>query len=396
MKDNGHRIFYNRGKKQKCYQKVRGNKMSEQSNLNKTPLYDYYKENNVKLIDFGGWSLPVQFTSIIEEHEVVRTKAGLFDVSHMGEIFIEGTNATAYLNHLLTNNVSSIQVNQAQYNAMCHPSGGTIDDLIIFKLSQEKYLMTPNAANKEKVWEWMNQNLTDNVSLKDVSTEIGLLALQGPAAETILSKLTPNDLSTIKAYHFLPETTVADIPHVLIARTGYTGEDGFELYVAADQVEKLWRELLMVGAEEGLQPCGLGARDTLRLEAGLSLYGHELSDDITPLEGGIGFAVKTQKSASFIGQEKLAEQRSEGLKRRIRGIELLDKGIAREGYPIYSETGEEIGVVTSGTKSPTLNKSIGLALIQKDYTELGTTLYVGVRKKKIAAQITSTPFYKRS
>lgn len=370
--------------------------MSEQSNLKQTPLYNYYKENKVKLIDFGGWALPVQFTSIIEEHEAVRTKAGLFDVSHMGEILIEGTNATAYLNHLLTNNVASIQVDQAQYNAMCHPNGGTIDDLIVFKLSEEKYLMTPNAANKDKVWEWMNKNLQDNVSLTDLSIKMGLLALQGPAAEAVLSKLTTVDLSTIQSYHFLPETTVADIPHVLIARTGYTGEDGFELYISWDQVEKLWHELLTAGAEEGLQPCGLGSRDTLRLEAGLSLYGHELSDEITPLEGGIGFAVKTKKTASFIGQEKLTAQRNEGLKRKIRGIELLDKGIAREGYPIYSETGEEIGVVTSGTKSPTLNKSIGLVLIQNEYTALETTVYIGVRKKKIAAQIIKTPFYKRS
>lgn len=369
--------------------------MSEQSNLNKTPLYDYYKKNNVKLIDFGGWSLPVQFTGIIEEHEAVRTKAGLFDVSHMGEILIEGTHATAYLNHLLTNNVASIQINQAQYNAICHPDGGTIDDLIIFKLSEEKYLMTPNAANKDKVWEWMHQHLEDNVSLKDLSAEMGLLALQGPTAETILSKLTTADLSTIQSYHFLPSEKVADISNILIARTGYTGEDGFELYTAADQIERLWDSLLKAGAEYGLRPCGLGARDTLRLEAGLSLYGHELSDDITPLEGGIGFAVKTKKTASFIGQEKLAAQRSEGLKRRIRGIELLDKGIAREGYPVYSEDGTEIGVVTSGTKSPTLKKSIGLVLIQNDYTALETTVYVGVRKKKIAAQIIATPFYKR-
>ncbi|MBM6613304.1 glycine cleavage system aminomethyltransferase GcvT [Desemzia sp. RIT804] len=369
--------------------------MSESSNLNQTPLYGYYKENNVKMIDFGGWALPIHFTSIIEEHETVRTKAGLFDVSHMGEILIEGANATAYLNHLLTNNIASIQVNQAQYNAMCHPNGGTIDDLIVFKLSEEKYLMTPNAANKNKVWDWMNQHSQDNVTLKDLSTEMGLLALQGPKAEAILSKLSSIDLNKIQSYHFLPETTVAGISNVLIARTGYTGEDGFELYTSADQVEKLWHELLTAGTEEGIKPCGLGARDTLRLEAGLSLYGHELSDEITPLEGGIGFAVKTKKVDSFIGQEKLAEQRNHGLKRKIRGIELLDKGIAREGYPIYSEAGEEVGLVTSGTKSPTLNKSIGLVLIQDEYTTLGTTVYVGVRKKKIAAQITNTPFYKR-
>lgn len=370
--------------------------MSEQSKLNKTPLYDYYRENNVKLIDFGGWSLPVQFTSIKEEHEAVRTKAGLFDVSHMGEILIEGKNATAYLDYLLSNNVASLQKNQAQYNAMCYPNGGTIDDLIIFKLSEERYLMTPNAANTDKVWKWMNQHLKDTISLKNLSTQMGLLALQGPSAESILSKLTTADLSTLKPYHFLPEQTVSTISNVLIARTGYTGEDGFELYATTNHIENLWESLVKVGEEAGLQPCGLGARDTLRLEAGLSLYGHELSDETTPLEGGIGFAVKTKKKVSFIGQESLAEQRQEGLDRRISGIELLEKGIARENYPIYSENGEEIGVVTSGTKSPTLNKSIGLALIQTEYTTLETKIYVGVRKKKIAAQIIETPFYKRS
>lgn len=370
--------------------------MSEIGDLKRTPLYGYYKEKQVKLVDFGGWALPIQFTGIIEEHTAVRTNAGLFDVSHMGEIWVEGSEATRYLNRLMTNNITVIEENQAQYNAMCNEKGGTIDDLIVFKLSQELYLVTPNAANTDKVFDWMNQHLQDeDVTLENDSDKMGLLALQGPKAAGVLSKLTTENLNNIKPYHFKAHATVADIENVLISRTGYTGEDGFELYTAFDKVEELWRKLLSAGKEEGVKPCGLGARDTLRLEAGLSLYGHELSKDISPIEGGIGFAVKIKKTDAFIGQETLEKQRSEGIEKCIRGFELVDKGIARENYPIYSEDGKEIGYVTSGTKSPTLNKSIGLAMVDYAYSQLGTAIYVGVRKKKIAATIIATPFYKR-
>lgn len=370
--------------------------MSEIADLKKTPLYEYYRENQVKLVDFGGWALPIQFTGIIEEHAAVRNDAGLFDVSHMGEIWVKGSEATSYLNRLMTNNIAAIKENQAQYNAMCKESGGTLDDLIVFKLSQESYLVTPNAANTDKVFDWMNQHLgEEEVTIKNDSAEMGLLALQGPKAAVILSRLTSEDLDNIKPYHFKAHATVADNENVLISRTGYTGEDGFELYLDVDKVEELWEKILSVGTEEGLKPCGLGSRDTLRLEAGLSLYGHELSEDISPIEGGIGFAVKIKKSDAFIGQQELKRQRSEGIERCIRGFELVDKGIAREDYPIYSEDGKEIGYVTSGTKSPTLNKSIGLAMVDYPYSQLGTTIYVGVRKKKVAANIIATPFYKR-
>ena len=376
--------------------KIRGNKMSEIADLKKTPLYAFYKDNQVKLVDFGGWALPIQFTGIMEEHEAVRTHAGLFDVSHMGEIWVEGTGATNYLNRLMTNNIAAINENQAQYNAMCTESGGTLDDLIVFKLSQDRYLITPNAANTEKILNWMNQQLQEEeVTIKDDSSEIGLLALQGPKAAGILKNLTSEELDSINPYHFKANATVAGIENILISRTGYTGEDGFELYTAFDRVEELWNKLLSVGAVEGLKSCGLGSRDTLRLEAGLSLYGHELSEDISPIEGGIGFAVKIKKSDAFIGQEELKRQRSKGIERCIRGFELVDKGIARENYPLYSEDGKEIGYVTSGTKSPTLNKSIGLALIDYPYSQLGTSIYVGIRKKKAAAKIIATPFYKR-
>lgn len=379
------------GRNEEVHRKA-GGSMAE---LKRTPLYDYYKELKVKLIDFGGWELPIQFTSIIEEHEAVRQHAGLFDVSHMGEIMVAGENAEAFLNHLLTNNVAKVAIDQAQYNALCYPDGGTIDDLIIFKLADNQFLVTPNAANKETVLDWLNEHKQESVQITDLSEKMGLLALQGPKAAMILRQLTDADLDNIGSYHFVADTMVAGMAGVLLSRTGYTGEDGFELYVAAENTVQLWNALLSAGAEEGLLPCGLGSRDTLRLEAGLALYGHELSEKISPLEGGIGFAVKTKKTVPFIGQEALKAQRSAGLERRVRGLELIDKGIAREGYPIFSEIGEEIGVVTSGTKSPTLNKSIALAMLESSYTELDTIVYIGVRKKKIAAKVTATPFYKR-
>lgn len=369
-----------------------GDSMAE---LKRTPLYEHYIDSNLKMVGFGGWELPIQFTGIIEEHEAVRNQAGLFDVSHMGEIMIEGENAEVFLNHLLTNNVEKVEIHQAQYNALCYPSGGTIDDLIIYKLAETQFLLTPNASNKEKVLDWLKEHHQEGVQITDLSDQTGLLALQGPKAKAILSQLTDADLDSIASYHFKPDVTVAGIPHVLVSRTGYTGEDGFELYIPTDKTEYLWNELLTAGSEAGLKPCGLGARDTLRLEAGLALYGHELSETISPLEGGIGFAVKTKKTQPFIGQEILTNQRSKGLERRVRGLELIDKGIARENYPVFSEAGDEIGYVTSGTKSPTLNKSIAFALLQMPYTELDTIVYIAVRKKKIAAKVTATPFYKR-
>lgn len=365
------------------------------SKLERTPLYDYYKKQHIKLIDFGGWELPVQFTGIIEEHEAVRRQAGIFDVSHMGEILVEGKQAVDFLNHMLTNNVAQVAIDQAQYNALCYPDGGTIDDLIIFKLTESQFLITPNAANTGTVFHWLNEHNQMDVKLTDISEKTGLLALQGPSATAILHELTDLDLDSIRPYHFAQNVTVAGISNILVSRTGYTGEDGFELYISAAETVHLWNKLLKAGMEEGLLPCGLGARNTLRLEAGLALYGHELSREISPIEGGIGFAVKTKKEVPFIGQEALKKQYGEKLERRVRGLELIDKGIARENYPVFSETGEEIGYVTSGTKSPTLNKSIALALLQKPFTEMGTMVYIGVRKKKIAAKVTAIPFYKR-
>ncbi|WP_338472061.1 glycine cleavage system aminomethyltransferase GcvT [Niallia sp. XMNu-256] len=370
--------------------------MSAETGLKRTPLFETYKKHGAKVIDFGGWELPVQFSSILEEHEAVRNAAGLFDVSHMGEFIIEGKDAESFINSIGTNDITTININQAQYTVLCTPEGGTIDDLIVYKLADEKYLLVPNAANIDKDYEWINQHLKGDVSFQNISSEVGQLALQGPKAESILQKLTDIDLTQIAFYQFAQNITVAGITDILVSRTGYTGEDGFELYLAADKVAELWDKLLEAGNEDGLKPCGLGARDTLRLEAKLALYGQELSKDITPLEAGIGFAVKVNKESDFIGKEALAKQKEEGVKRRIAGIEITGRGIPRNGYKVFSASGdEEIGVITSGTQSPTLKKSIGLALLSVDHAKVGTEIKVEVRNKLVDAVVVKTPFYKR-
>ncbi|MGM9987107.1 MAG: glycine cleavage system aminomethyltransferase GcvT [Bacillaceae bacterium] len=362
--------------------------------LNRTPLFDLYKEMGVKTIDFGGWALPVQFSSILEEHHAVRHKAGIFDVSHMGEISVKGENSLAFLQRIMTNDVSLLKVGGAQYSAMCNENGGTIDDLIIYKKAEEEYLVVVNAANIQKDYEWFLAHLIQDVVVENVSDQYALLALQGPLAQVILQKLTPTPLETIKFFTFQDDIRVANVK-ALVARTGYTGEDGFEIYCAPNQVEHVWKSILEAGTQEGIKPCGLGARDTLRFEATLPLYGQELSSTISPLEAGIGFAVKTNKVVPFNGQAVLKQQREGGIPRKLVGIEMIERGIPRTHYPIYA--GEQlIGEVTTGTQSPTLKKNIGLALIEKSYAVIGNEVTVEIRGKKVKAVIVATPFYKRN
>ena len=367
--------------------------MGIEATLKKTPVFEMYEKYGAKVIDFGGWALPVQFSSILEEHQAVRTAAGLFDVSHMGEVLVEGKDAERYINYLMTNDVTTLAVNEAQYTAMCSPDGGTIDDLLVYKLAEEKYLLVINAANIEKDYEWMKQHVKGEVTIHNVSDDIAQLAIQGPKAESILQKLTATDLSKIGYFKFAQNVEVAGIQKVLVSRTGYTGEDGFELYLAAEDVKVLWEKLLRI---EGLKPCGLGARDTLRLEASLALYGQELTSDISPLEAGIGFVVKTKKAGDFIAKQSLLAQRENGLKRKLVGIEVTERGIPRTGYKVTTEDGQEIGFVTSGTQSPTLKKSIGLAIISSDYTALGTNVKVAIRNKLVDAVVVKAPFYKKA
>ena len=369
--------------------------MSTNTLLKRTSLFETYKKYGAKVIDFGGWELPVQFSSILEEHEAVRKKAGLFDVSHMGEVLVTGRSAESYINYLVTNDVTKLSINQALYTAMCYPDGGTVDDLLVYKLANEKYLLVINAANIKKDVEWMEQHVRGEVKLQNVSGDIAQLAIQGPTAEVILQKLTEIDLKKISFFHFAQHVNLDGITDVLVSRTGYTGEDGFELYLTTDKAEALWEKLLKVGKEHGLKPCGLGARDTLRFEARLALYGQELTSDISPLEAGIGFAVKTNKESHFIGKDILTAQRERGLTRKLVGIEVKGRGIPRHGYKVFSSKGEEIGCITSGTHSPSLKKGLGLALVSAEHAELGTQLKVEVRKKMIDAIVVKTPFYKK-
>lgn len=361
--------------------------------LKKTPLYQEHTDLNGKMVDFGGWALPVQYSGILDEVEAVRKRVGLFDVSHMGEIMVRGEGALDWLNSMVTNDVTKLVDGQILYAPMCYPDGGVVDDLLIYRFSAQEFLLVVNASNTDKDWEWLVRHKGEGVELENVSSETAQLAIQGPLAQQVVQKLTDKDLHEIKFFYFARDVRVAGVS-CLISRTGYTGEDGFELYCAPSDVCALWRELLAAGKEEGLLPCGLGARDTLRFEANLPLYGHEISQEISPLEGGLGFFVKMKK-ADYIGKEALKAQKEEGLKRRVVGLTMVDKGIPRAEYPVFNAEGKEVGFVTTGSFSPTVNANIANAMVDIEYIEVGTPLWVGVRKRRLEARVTKLPFYKR-
>ncbi|ALA54599.1 glycine cleavage system aminomethyltransferase GcvT [Shouchella clausii] len=365
-----------------------------ETKLLRTPLYELYDQAGAKTVDFGGWELPVSFSGIKKEHHAVRNAAGLFDVSHMGELLVEGPDALNSLQALVTNDLSKLQDNQAQYNAMCTESGGTVDDLIVYRRNENAYLLVLNAANIQSDIEWIRAHVSGQVTLTDISNETALLAVQGPKALAVLQTLTDEPLSEIRPFRFKENVMFAAIP-VLASRTGYTGEDGFELYVKAGDAAELWRAILAAGEPFGLLPCGLGARDTLRFEARLPLYGQELTKDISPIEAGIGFAVKTDKQAAFIGQQALKKQKEQGPSRMLVGIEMVDRGIPRTGYRVFYQ-GQDVGFVTSGTQSPTLGKNVGLVLAKADAAAIDTELEVEVRGKRLRARVVKTPFYKRT
>ncbi|CAM3800500.1 glycine cleavage system aminomethyltransferase GcvT [Alkalicoccus chagannorensis] len=358
---------------------------------NKTPLHPLYEQYGAKVIDFGGWDLPVQFSSIKEEHHAVRTKAGLFDVSHMGEIRITGEDTIPFLQRLLTNDLAKVKHGQCQYTVLCYEDGGTVDDLVLYKTADDDVLLIVNAANTAKNEEWIRSNLKEEqVHIANESDETAQLAVQGPEAEEILQQLTGTNLQDIGFFRFQSNVDM-DGASVLISRTGYTGEDGFEIYCRPEDAPGLWKTLVAAGA----RPIGLGARDTLRFEARLALYGQELSRDITPIEAGIGFAVKPGKGITFIGEEVLREQKENGPSRKLAGIEMVDKAIPRHGYDVF-HNGEPVGFVTSGTQSPTLGKNVGLALIDSGLKEMGTEVEVEIRGKRKRAVVTATPFYQRN
>lgn len=371
---------------------------TDENGLKKTPMYEYYLENNIKISDFHGWALPIQFTKLAEEHEAVRDRVGIFDVAHMGEIRITGEHAVEFVNSLITNDATNTKDNQAMYTAITNEEGGTLDDVIFYKHSDEHIIFTPNASNTDKIFDWFTKHNQDNkVKIENASDEIGIIALQGPKAEATLQKLTQADLSEIKPFQFIPEAIVADVQPVVISRTGYTGEDGFELYVPFNQQPEIWKQLLKAGEEFGMKECGLGARDTLRLEAGLALYGNELTEEINPFEGGIGFAVKLgdKKAVDYPGKKALEEYRKQDKQKISRAFELTGKGIAREGMLVKTKDGTEIGYVTSGTHSPTFKKAIGYALIDKAYGEFGAEFFIEVRKRLVPAKQVKKDWLKR-
>ncbi len=360
--------------------------------MKKTPLNQAHRDLGARMVDFGGWDMPVQYSGVIDEHLAVRSAAGLFDVSHMGEIEVRGAGALDYIQFLTINDASKLVDEQVQYSAICYEDGGVVDDVTLYRFSAEHYMFCVNAANIEKDFAWMQQVLADgnlpDVELENVSDKVGQIALQGPKAELILSRLTDTDLAAVKYYNFTEGKV--DGAECIISRTGYTGEDGFELYCAAEKAEALWTHLLIAGKPEGLVPVGLGARDTLRLEKKYALYGHEITKDINPLEAGLGWITKLDKS-SFVGREALVALKEQGVPRRLVGIKMSAPGIPRESYPVF--TGDkEVGVVTSGTMSPSLKVGIALALIDSGSAAIGTGVEIGIRNKKVRAEIVKTPF----
>lgn len=365
--------------------------------LKRTPLFPIYSEYEARVIDFGGWELPVQFAGIQKEHAAVRTQAGLFDVSHMGEVLVSGTDAVSFLQRLTTNDIDKLQVGQCHYSFMCYPNGGVVDDLIVYRLCDERFILVINASNTDKDLDWMLKQRElfglAQVQIEDISERTALLALQGPLAEQILSKLTDAPLSELQPFHFRENIAIAGIT-AMISRTGYTGEDGFELYIDSSDAIALWRHLLEAGEADGLIPAGLGARDTLRFEARLPLYGQELSDSISPLEAGLAFFVKLDKG-DFIGCDALAAQKANGIPCKLVGIEMIGRGIPRSHYPVFAG-GVRIGQVTTGTQSPTLKKNVGLALLDAAYAAKDTEVEVEIRGSLVQAKVVATPFYKRN
>jgi aminomethyltransferase len=360
------------------------------NNLKKTPLFETHQALNAKIIDFGGWGMPVQYTSVLEEHRAVRNTAGLFDVSHMGEIEVKGKEALSLLQSLATNDVSKIPDFGAQYTVMCYPNGGAVDDLLIYRFSQDHYLLCVNASNIEKDFQWIKENNKTSAKVTDISAQTAQLAIQGPRSESILQKLTDMDLSSILYYHFLPGK-VCGIDS-LIARTGYTGEDGFEIFLPEKKAADLWRALSEAGKEDGLLPIGLGARDTLRLEMGYPLYGHELDSEHGPLCAGLGWIVKMDKK-DFIGRAALLKQKEQGLEERLIGFEIPGRGIPRAEYPVLKK-GEAIGKVTSGSFSPSLNKGIGMGYVKTGSADLGEELEIGIRSNPVPCKVVKPPFCK--
>lgn len=356
--------------------------------LEKTPLNDVHKKLGAKMVEFGGWEMPVQYSSIITEHLAVREKCGLFDVSHMGEIIVRGSEALVNLQKLVTNDVSRLVDGRVLYTPMCYNNGGIVDDLLIYRLKENEYLLVVNASNIEKDYNWIVENLSGDVEISNVSSNYAQLAIQGPESLNILQEVLEIDLSTLKYYWFI-KTKIAG-EEAIVSRTGYTGELGFEVYLNPNQSVLFWNKLMETGKEYGMLPIGLGARDTLRLEKKFCLYGNDIDQNRHPLEAGLAWTVKLLKG-DFIGRDALLNYQNEGYQDRLIGFKLVGRGIARHGYEIKNE-GKKIGVVTSGSYSPSLDENIGLGYVKKEISKIGQKMEITIRNRTVSAVIVETPF----
>jgi aminomethyltransferase len=367
--------------------------------VRKTALNAVHRQMGAKMVEFNGWDMPVEYPSaggIMAEHNAVRTGVGIFDVSHMGDIRLAGPQALAAVQHIAMNDAGRLAIGQAQYSALLYPEGTFVDDVIVHRLGEDEYLLVINAGTREKDFNWVRDNTRKfDCKVEHLSDDFTQIAIQGPKAVNLLQKLTDADLSAVKFY-WVTRGTVCGLKNILIARTGYTAEDGFEIYIPADEATstRVWKEILEAGKEFGVVPCGLGSRNTLRLEGKLPLYGHEISDTINVWEAGLDRFIKMEKP-DFIGRSALEGAKAAGLKRTLIGLEMVERGIARDGYKVLDEAGKEIGYVTSGSPAPFLKKNIALAYVPPAFAEIGTNVKVEIRGQGVGAQVVPTPFYKR-
>jgi aminomethyltransferase len=356
-----------------------------------TALSHIHEALGAKMVPFAGYNMPVQYEGVNAEHETVRTGVGVFDVSHMGEFLLTGPNALALIQKVTSNDASTLTIGRAQYSCLPNRDGGIVDDLLVYKIKEEQYLLVVNASNIEKDWNWISSFNDLGVEMRNLSDDYSLLAIQGPKAVAVMQTLTSVDLSSIKYYHF-EVGPFAGIENVIISATGYTGSGGFEIYCKNNEVEQIWNKLFEAGKSEGIKPIGLAARDTLRLEMGFCLYGNDINDTTSPIEAGLGWITKFTKE--FTNSQALKAQKEAGVSRKLVGFELVDKGISRHDYIIVDADGKNIGIVTSGTMAPSLKKAIGMGYVASEHAAVGSTIYIEIRDKKIEAKVVAYPFYK--
>lgn len=359
--------------------------------MKRTAFNQLHKDAGGKMVEFAGFEMPVEFSGIKDEHLTVRNGVGVFDVSHMGEFWVKGPQAANLVQKLTTNDISKLKIGQAQYTCFPNGKGGIVDDLLVYYFEEDKYMLVVNAANIEKDWNWVVANNDVGATLENASDQICQLAIQGPKALDVLQKLTKANLKSIPYYTFVVNE-FAGVEEVIISATGYTGSGGFELYFYNEHAEKIYKAIFEAGEESDIKPIGLGARDTLRLEMGFCLYGNDIDDTTSPIEAGLGWITKFNDENPFIDKDLLSVQKNEGVERKLRGFEMIDRGIPRHGYELTDKNGNVIGEVTSGTQSPLLNKGIGMGYIAKEYTAFGTEVFVKVRNKLLRAKVVKVPF----